>query len=607
MNTKNKYKLTYITIYLILFFIISPLLIYAIGFKRDSPKIKNITYLTEMEYSINDGNWNKITLPHSFKNLEPGTKLSFKKDINPMPYDGIFVSSDFCTANVYLDNKLFFTLGKKENYPDFMLTPAREIHVVEAYGNGKTVSLQIDYFVGKYNNPLTVDIPLIGTSKEIILERSVKYGLSWMFSFSQIIAGFSLILISFFLIFVDKKGILFAWLGLFALSSGFWFFGSNSFSMTSFPHSTFLYISSYIGFAFCTMPLLRFLTHSVNFKNPRPLIITETIYGLLILFCIILQLLGILPLHISWNLFRLLAPAYFLLINLLTIYERIKWDNRYAEKFIIPTHILLISAIAETINTNLTNKIFPSSTIFQTGTFIFLLLMGINAGRFIKDSMNLKKMEEDLKNQKSLLDIITAEQKCRSLALAKNETILSRQRHDLRHHISAISELSKGNKELEQYLSTLMKKIPSKLERYCENDIINAIISHYASLCELDNINFKTVLNIPVNDDFSVTSDLCVIFSNLLENAYEACKRLDYKENKFIIIKSSLNRNILTITMDNSFNGEVIHIGEKYKSAKRNDYGIGLESIKSISRQYHGDANFTYENNVFYSSIYIVL
>ena len=150
-----------------------------------------------------------------------------------------------------------------------------------------------------------------------------------------------------------------------------------------------------------------------------------------------------------------------------------------------------------------------------------------------------------------------------------------------------------------------MDKIPKKRERYCENDIVNAIISHYSYLSESDNIRFHTLLTIPECNDISLNSDLCVIFANLLENAYEACKRMDKNEERFIDIKSSLNGKLLTITMDNSFNGDVTQIGEKYRSAKRNDYGIGLASVKSIAQQYYGDAVFKHDSKIFYSSVYL--
>ena len=605
MKFKNKNNLTSIILYTILFSLILPILIFTFKFQRDSPKVKDITYLNEVEYSINDGEWHNVTLPYTFTDLNEGTKVSIRTNIYPLQYDGIYVSTTFCKADVYLDSQKVFTLGKLENYPGFMKIPGKEIHVIETYGDGSAMDLKIDYFATAYDNKLKIDVPMLGTSKELILERSLKYGTSWVFSFSQIISGLSIICISFFFLFLDKNGILFTWFGLISVSSGLWFFCSNLFTITAFPQSAWIYLSSYIGFSFCTIPLLRFLSRCVQFENPILLRTIELIYGFLVFSSIILQILGIVPLHKSWYIFRFLGPGCLLLTAVVTIYERIKFKNKQAGKFILPTLILYFSAVGETINRLFFHEILHASSLFQIGTFLFLLIMGINSGVFIKESMNLKKLEEVLDQKKDMLDMMTMEQRERSLTLAKNETLLSRQRHDLRHHLSAIMELSEGNKELEDYISVLIEKIPSKLDRYCENEIVNAIISHYAHLCESENIEFKSLLTVPFKDDTSLNSDLCVIFANMLENAYEACRQTDLKEHRFIDIKSSLNGNLLTITMDNSYNGNVIKVGEKYRSSKRNDFGIGLESVRSIAQQYHGDAVFTNKSKIFYSSVYL--
>ena len=605
MHFFKKTRILSYLIYTIIFFVTIPLLIDTVSFKRDSPTIKNISYVNEMDVRIDHGAWKATPLPHTFTNLPPGTPLTFKTTVTPGRDDSIYIASNYAHANVYFDDQLVFTFGKKENYPHFMMTSAKEIHVIETYGDNSPIELKIEYISPDCSSSLSVEPPMIGTAKELILERSVKYGLSFMFSLSQIISGLSLICISFYFIFIDKKGILFTWLGIFALASGLWFFGSNNLAITIFPNSAWLYISSYIGLAFCLMPLWRMLIHAVNFENIKPMIIMENVYGSIVVISVFLQLFKIIPLHISLYFFKLLIPVYLFILTACIIYERVKWKNKYAGRFILPMLILYLSASIEIINQFFLNPGSHATLLFQIGIFIFLLMMGIIAGISMKDSLNLKKREEALAQKQNMIDIMTEEQRARSLSLAENETNISRQRHDLRHHISAIMELSEGNEKLQEYLSTLMAKIPSKRERYCENDIVNAIISHYASLCESNSITLKTKLNVPIQSDASLNSDFCVIFANLLENAFEACNRIDTDIEKVIDLKSSFNGKILTITMDNTFNGNVTVIGERYRSSKRNDFGIGLTSVQSIAKKYHGDAVFSHDQQLFFSSVYL--
>lgn len=133
---------------------------------------------------------------------------------------------------------------------------------------------------------------------------------------------------------------------------------------------------------------------------------------------------------------------------------------------------------------------------------------------------------------------------------------------------------------------------------------VNSVISHYATLCERENIAFKSTLTVFQDNELVLDSDLCVIFGNLLENAVEACRRVaDGK--KYIEINSTLQYKLLTVTMDNSFDGKVTVDGGKFRSRKRADFGIGLSSIQSVARKHHGDADFKTNGKIFLSSVYL--
>lgn len=93
-------------------------------------------------------------------------------------------------------------------------------------------------------------------------------------------------------------------------------------------------------------------------------------------------------------------------------------------------------------------------------------------------------------------------------------------------------------------------------------------------------------------------SSLCAIFGNLLENAVDACGRMT-QGKKFIHLNSHLEHGDLTIAMDNSFDGQIRIEKGKYFSSKRDDFGVGLTSIRTMARKYGGDARFEAEKNVF--------
>ena len=102
----------------------------------------------------------------------------------------------------------------------------------------------------------------------------------------------------------------------------------------------------------------------------------------------------------------------------------------------------------------------------------------------------------------------------------------------------------------------------------------------------------------------SLNSDLAIIFGNLLENAIEACLKID-KEKRFIRISSDISYDMLIITMDNSYDGNLLSVDGRFRSTKREGFGIGLSSVQSVAEKYGGNARFEDKDGHFQSSVYI--
>jgi len=101
--------------------------------------------------------------------------------------------------------------------------------------------------------------------------------------------------------------------------------------------------------------------------------------------------------------------------------------------------------------------------------------------------------------------------------------------------------------------------------------------------------------------------DLCIIIGNFLENAVEACQRMEEGE-KFIRIRSLIQGDYLTIVVENSFDGDWKEQDGVYLSRKREGTentpfeGIGIASVKSICEKYGGRIVINADDNVWKSS-----
>lgn len=102
----------------------------------------------------------------------------------------------------------------------------------------------------------------------------------------------------------------------------------------------------------------------------------------------------------------------------------------------------------------------------------------------------------------------------------------------------------------------------------------------------------------------AVESDLCVVVGNLLENAIEACGRMT-EGRRFIRVGSSLEHGVLTLAVDNSYEGKIRRQDDVFLSSKRRGAGLGISSVTAVAKKYGGNARFQENSGVFQASVYL--
>ncbi len=130
-------------------------------------------------------------------------------------------------------------------------------------------------------------------------------------------------------------------------------------------------------------------------------------------------------------------------------------------------------------------------------------------------------------------------------------------------------------------------------QTYSNRLIVDVVLNGLAEKCKQHNIHFNAECLIP--DSLSLTDlSLSRIFSNLANNAYEACLKQESHNDKKITFKSYIKDNSLIIYEQNTFNGEILIEKNKIKTTKKNkeQHGVGVESIRSIVESANGIALF---------------
>ena len=158
-------------------------------------------------------------------------------------------------------------------------------------------------------------------------------------------------------------------------------------------------------------------------------------------------------------------------------------------------------------------------------------------------------------------------------------------RHDMHHFAGVMMRLlGEGRyEELGHFLSEYADMSETEpLPVFCENVVANSIIGYYALQAKACGISFHCVCAIPkrisVND-----SALCVVLGNALENAVEACEKLDVPNERRIAMEARTANGQLLIKIENAYNGFVKQKDGRYLSSKDScSHGQGLRSIQTV-------------------------
>jgi hypothetical protein len=205
-----------------------------------------------------------------------------------------------------------------------------------------------------------------------------------------------------------------------------------------------------------------------------------------------------------------------------------------------------------------------------------------------------------LQNEQNLLkmQITASKQNLEALKESQEKTIVYR--HDMRHHLNLINAyLADDNKEAAQNYITGVEKIIDSVtvETYCSNYSLNLIMNFYITKAKEEHIDVKTHIELP--SELAISDmDLCLVFSNAIENAINALAQIQNTEDKILEILCKTKNDKLLIKITNSFEGTVTLVDE-IPISKLENHGFGTKSIAAISEKYNGVVSFMVENGVF--------
>ena len=174
--------------------------------------------------------------------------------------------------------------------------------------------------------------------------------------------------------------------------------------------------------------------------------------------------------------------------------------------------------------------------------------------RYIEEEKNIERVEE----------------------MYRNTNIL---RHDLKHY----AVMLKSMLDREQYIGMreiidgmIQENTSEVMAFYTTNKSLNAILNNKVVFCKKDDIDFQVMINCTIPKEISL--NICVILSNLLDNAIEAVRKETRRYIKLYINKSG---NMLNINVVNNIAQSVLQDNPQFVTTKLDKrlHGFGIKSI----------------------------
>ncbi|MGL5716598.1 MAG: GHKL domain-containing protein [Paraclostridium sp.] len=289
-----------------------------------------------------------------------------------------------------------------------------------------------------------------------------------------------------------------------------------------------------------------------------------------------------------------------ILIALLCLYRVIKFEIELDKKdivylgipivtnivsfFVIFKYVLQFSSMSLINNTQI---LYISILLFLSNISIILVIRKIR-----RDSRRLAQKDIMEKNMDMQYNYY--------MNIRENQVNLRQLHHDIKNHIICMKKLNENGYDNEKYIENIENKLIDYDNIFDTGSVLlDIILNEKKKICDNENITLSGHINF-TKCDFIELEDICSIFSNILDNSIEACKKIE-KSNRFISIEGRIVEKFFILKAENSKVNKVNIRNNKFITDKKDSFshGLGISSIKSTVEKYNGETVINYTDEKF--------
>ncbi|MCL2018828.1 MAG: GHKL domain-containing protein [Oscillospiraceae bacterium] len=272
------------------------------------------------------------------------------------------------------------------------------------------------------------------------------------------------------------------------------------------------------------------------------------------------------------------------------------WENQ--KKFVI----LIFLSLQLFYGIFLLNAIYILKQLSSMLQTVFIAIPVVSIILFIY-SLYSKNMNYKLNQKSEYTELLIASQSKHINEILEQHSQIMRIKHDLSTHVRVISDLAETKKydELIKYAQEFKEDFTLKPLHFCSRSAVNTILSYIYNTAKEKDIDVQIFFD-DKGAEYISDIDLCTVVSNLLQNAIEACERINNTDTKrFIKLAAGLKAECFIIKQINS--GLQPNEGLKTSKNDTKNHGVGVYIITDMVKKYNGSTKFEFSDGVFESTV----
>lgn len=221
-------------------------------------------------------------------------------------------------------------------------------------------------------------------------------------------------------------------------------------------------------------------------------------------------------------------------------------------------------------------------------------------------AVTVKTKYEKEKRESELMEMTNSMMQKNFLEMETSHNALRQQIHDFRNHILALRGMLENDGEATAYIEELLQASYA-LSRYsnCGNKVIDSIINCKKAEAKINGIDMD--FNVRLSSTLHMSPiDICAVLANQIDNALEACVKLENKKDKRISVEiwqkeAFVFFKVINACRENPFNRKRELVSTKNDPSGLHGYGV--KNIIKTAESYGGAVKNDYVDGKFISVV----